>query len=61
MKVLITGATGMIGRGVLIEALQSENISEVISIGRRTIELDHSKLTQVTHGDFSDLCCVLSF
>jgi len=34
MKVIITGATGMVGKGVLIECLESSNVKEVLVINR---------------------------
>lgn len=36
MKVIITGATGMIGKGVLLECLDHRDITKVLSISRRT-------------------------
>lgn len=54
MKVVITGGSGMVGRGVLLECLDHEKIREVISIGRSEIDLSHPKLTQIVHKDFSD-------
>ena len=54
MKVVITGGSGMVGRGVLLECLDHEKISEVISIGRSEIDLSHPKLTQIVHKDFLD-------
>ena len=41
MKVVITGGSGMVGRGVLLECLDHKKISEVISIGRSEIDLSH--------------------
>ncbi len=54
MKVVITGGSGMVGRGVLLECLDHEKVSEVISIGRSEIDLSHPKLTQIVHKDFLD-------
>ncbi len=54
MKVLITGATGMIGSLVLKSCLDSEQINEVIIIGRRNIGFTHPKLVEVLHKDFKD-------
>lgn len=54
MKVLITGASGMVGKGVLLECLDHPSITQVLSIGRSTIGLDHPKLNQLKHPDFSD-------
>ncbi|MEO1254953.1 MAG: NAD-dependent epimerase/dehydratase family protein, partial [Bacteroidota bacterium] len=53
MKVLITGATGMVGKGVLLECLDHPKIEEVMTIGRSTLDLQHSKLKQIQHTDFS--------
>lgn len=54
IKVIITGASGMIGKGVLLECLDHEHIDQVLSIGRSTLALQHPKLTQIVHSDFSD-------
>ena len=54
MKVVVFGATGMVGRGVLLEALDSDEVSKVLSVGRSTTEISHPKLEQVIHEDFSD-------
>ena len=54
MKVIITGATGMVGKGVLIECLESNHITEVLSISRRSIELSHPKLKELLHADFGE-------
>ncbi|MCF8370811.1 MAG: hypothetical protein K9H64_04260 [Bacteroidales bacterium] len=53
-KVIITGATGMVGKGVLLECLDHESIGEVLVIGRNSIGMDHPKLKELTHEDFLD-------
>ena len=53
-KVIITGATGMIGRGVLLECLDHPEIAEVLAIGRNSIGMGHPKLKELIHQDFSD-------
>jgi len=53
-KVIITGATGMIGKGVLLECLDHSEISEVLVIGRSSLEMEHPKLKELIHGDFTD-------
>jgi NAD dependent epimerase/dehydratase family enzyme len=35
MRVIITGTTGMVGEGVLLECLQNNKVSEVLSISRK--------------------------
>ena len=54
MKVIITGTTGMVGQGVLIECLESPNIEEVLVINRNSLKLNHPKLKEVIHKDFFD-------
>lgn len=54
MKVIITGATGMVGKGVLLECLNNDVVSEVLSISRRTTGIKHAKLTELIHQDFSE-------
>ena len=51
-KVIITGATGMIGKGVLLECLDHADIDEVLVIGRTSIEMQHPKLKELIHDDF---------
>jgi uncharacterized protein YbjT (DUF2867 family) len=53
-KVIITGATGMVGKGVLLECFDHEAISEVLVIGRNSVNMDHPKLKELIHKDFSD-------
>lgn len=54
MKVIITGASGMIGKGVLLECLDHPDIERVLSIGRSLLDINHPKLVQIQHSDFSD-------
>lgn len=58
MKVIITGATGMIGQGVLLECLDHPGISKVLTIGRNSTGTVHEKLTELVHKDFSDFSAV---
>ena len=54
MKVIITGATGMIGKGVLLECLDHPEITEVLTLGRNLTGISHNKLRESIHTDFSD-------
>ena len=47
IKVIITGATGMVGEGVLFECLQNDKVSEVLIVNRRHYELQHPKLKEL--------------
>ena len=53
-NVIITGASGMVGRGVLLECLDHEQVGRVVSIGRSELKMDHPKLVELVHKDFSD-------
>lgn len=53
-RVIITGATGMVGKGVLLECLDHKAIGEVLVIGRNPVNMDHPKLKELTHKDFTD-------
>lgn len=53
-KVIITGATGMVGKGVLLECLDHEDIGEVLVIGRSPVGMEHPKLKELIHKDFID-------
>ncbi len=54
MKVVVFGATGMVGHGVLLEALDAADVGEVVVVVRRSTRLTHPKLREVLHGDFTD-------
>ena len=54
MKVIITGATGMVGKGVLLECLDHPSVDEVLTIGRSKLVMEHPKLRQIEHADFSN-------
>ena len=51
MKVLIFGATGMVGQGVLRECLQSSDVELVQTIGRAPTGQQHPKLREVVHAE----------
>lgn len=51
---MITGASGMVGKGVLLECLDDSRITKVVSVGRRMIDNNHPKLIQEVHKDFTD-------
>ena len=55
MKVVIFGATGMVGQGVLRESLLAADVDEVVAVIRTPTGLRHPKLREVTLPDFADL------
>jgi len=52
LRVIVFGATGMVGEGVLHTALHSDAVGPVLVIGRRRCGVTHSKLTEIVHDDF---------
>jgi|SRR5262245_6624801 len=55
MRVVIFGATGMVGQGVLRECLLDQRVSEVVSVGRRPIGRSSPKLRELIRPDVADL------
>ncbi len=55
IKAVIFGSTGMIGKGVLYECLDSDSVKAVLVINRQTCGMKHPKLKEVIHKDFLDL------
>ena len=58
MKVIIFGATGMIGQGVLRECLLDPSVERVLVVVRRATGQQHDKLREIVHGDFSDFSAI---
>ena len=54
MRVVLFGATGMIGSGVLIECLDDPRIEQVVSVVRHPSGVSHPKLRELVHDDFLD-------
>ncbi|GMK37858.1 epimerase [Paenibacillus sp. CCS19] len=55
LSIIVTGATGMVGEGVLHECLQSHEVERVLVINRRPCGVKHPKLTEIVHQSFHDL------
>lgn len=58
LKVIITGATGMIGEGVLYECLHHPQVEKVLVITRKTTGYSDPKLTEIIHNDFFDFSSI---
>ncbi len=58
MRVLVTGATGLVGQGVLRECLLAPDVSQVVALGRRPSGQSHAKLQELICPDFADLAAV---
>jgi uncharacterized protein YbjT (DUF2867 family) len=58
VKVILFGATGMVGQGVLQECLESGEVDTILSIGRRPAGRQHPKLREIAHQDFADFSAI---
>jgi len=54
MKILLTGATGMVGSEVLRQALNDSEITHVTALVRSPLPVSHSKLTTIIHSNFQE-------
>lgn len=55
IKVIITGSTGLVGEGVLLECLENISVEEILMINRRPSILTHPKLKEVLVKDFFEI------
>jgi uncharacterized protein YbjT (DUF2867 family) len=60
MKVILFGATGMVGQGVLRECLLDPGVESVLAVGRSPTGQQHSKLREIVHDDFLDYSSIES-
>ncbi|HWP98809.1 MAG TPA: NAD(P)H-binding protein [Syntrophomonadaceae bacterium] len=58
MKVILFGATGMVGQGVLRECLLDSDVENVLAVGRTPTGLQHEKLREIIHQDFLDYSAI---
>jgi uncharacterized protein YbjT (DUF2867 family) len=58
-RLVIVGASGMVGGYALRYALDNSAVRSVTSIGRRKLDISHAKLNQVVHANFTD-CSALT-
>jgi uncharacterized protein YbjT (DUF2867 family) len=55
IRAIITGATGMVGEGVLLECLTHPDVEQVLVINRKPGDVSHPKLREIIHPDFFNL------
>ena len=55
MRVIVTGVTGMVGEGVLLECLESPDVEKVLAVSRKPVNQTHPKLEQLQIADFREL------
>jgi len=58
VKVILLGATGMVGQGVLRECLLDPEVETVLTVGRSATAQQHEKLREIVHNDLSDLSAI---
>ena len=58
MKVILFGATGMVGQGVLRECLLDPDVESVLTIGRSVTGQRHAKLREIVHRAFNDFSSI---
>ncbi|MBI3786737.1 MAG: epimerase [Ignavibacteriales bacterium] len=58
LTLIIFGATGMVGEGVLHVALNDPAVESVLVIGRRSCNVTHPKLREVLHNDFYNYAAI---
>ena len=55
LSIILTGATGMVGEGVLHECLQHESIEKILVLNRKSCGITHPKLKEIIHPNFFDI------
>jgi uncharacterized protein YbjT (DUF2867 family) len=59
IRVIITGATGMVGEGVLLECLAHPDVEQVLVVNRKPGGVSHPKLREIIHRDFFNLAAIV--
>jgi uncharacterized protein YbjT (DUF2867 family) len=54
MKVLLFGATGMVGQGVLLECLRDQDVELIVTLGRNATGIRDAKVREIVHHDLAD-------
>lgn len=47
MKIILTGATGYVGEGVMLELLRTPQVEKVLSVGRRSVSINPRDITRL--------------
>jgi uncharacterized protein YbjT (DUF2867 family) len=58
INAIVTGATGMVGEGVLHECLRHPDVESVLVIGRRPCGVSHPRLKEIVHSDFYNITSI---
>ncbi len=60
MKAIITGSTGMVGQGVLLECIDDPRVEKILLINRNPLTISHPKVKEIIHKDFRDFTAIKS-
>jgi uncharacterized protein YbjT (DUF2867 family) len=60
VNVVIFGATGMVGKGTLLECLDDRRVDSVLVVSRRPVGISHPQLREIIHDDFFDFTRISS-
>ena len=55
LRIILTGSTGFVGEGVLLECLKSEKVEKILSVSRKPSGRKHEKLEELIIPNFKDL------
>ena len=55
LNVIVTGATGMVGEGVLFECMENPQVENILIIVRKPSGVSHPKVKEIIHKDFSNI------
>ena len=55
LRIIITGTTGFVGEGVLLECLKNKNVEKILSVSRKSTGRSHPKLQELIIPNFKDL------
>ncbi|MGD1221472.1 NAD-dependent epimerase/dehydratase family protein [Streptomyces krungchingensis] len=58
MRVIVFGASGMVGHGALHASLRDDAVTEVLAVVRSPLDMAHPKLRQIVHADFTDYTAI---
>lgn len=58
IRAIVTGATGMVGEGVLQECLSHPQVEAVLVVNRKPCGVNHPKLKEIIHADFFDISLI---
>jgi len=58
LRIILTGATGMVGEGVLHECLNAPEVQQVLLVNRKPSGITHPKVKEIVHPDLFDLSAI---